>query len=75
MLRLARLNAYSEIVKSTLVSGESVMISGFGKFVVKETRTRRGRNPATGNDLMLGARRVVTFKCSGMLREKINGKS
>ena len=75
MLRLARLNAYSEIVKSTLVSGESVMISGFGKFVVKEKRTRRGRNPATGNDLMLGARRVVTFKCSGMLREKINGKS
>ena len=63
-----------EIIKSSLESGEPVLISGFGKFEVKEKRTRRGRNPATGDDLMLGARRVVKFKCSGVLREKINGK-
>jgi integration host factor subunit alpha len=62
-----------EIIKRTLVSGEDVLVSGFGKFCVKEKRERRGRNPATGNDLMLAPRRVVTFKCSGKLREKING--
>ena len=48
------------------------MISGFGKFEVKEKKARRGRNPQTGDDLMLGARRVVIFNCSGVLREKIN---
>ena len=62
-----------ENIKSTLESGEPVLISGFGKFEVKDKKTRRGRNPQTGDDLMLGARRVVTFKCSGVLREKING--
>jgi integration host factor subunit alpha len=51
------------------------LISGFGKFEVKEKNARRGRNPQTGRDLMLGARRVVMFKCSGVLREKMNGKS
>ena len=61
-----------EIIKSKLVSGEDVLISGFGKFCVNEKRERRGRNPATGEDMMLDARRVVTFKCSGQLREKIN---
>jgi integration host factor subunit alpha len=64
-----------EIIKSTLESGEDVLISGFGKFEVKEKNARRGRNPQTGRDLMLGARRVVMFKCSGVLREKMNGKS
>jgi len=64
-----------EIIKKTLESGEDVLISGFGKFCVKKKNERRGRNPATGNDLMLGARRVVTFKCSGGLRDKINGES
>ena len=64
-----------EIMKKTLESGEDVLISSFGKFCVKEKNERRGRNPATGNDLMLGARRVVTFKCSGLLRDKINGES
>ena len=49
------------------------MISGFGKFSVKDKGERRGRNPATGDDLMLAPRRVVTFKGSGKLREKING--
>jgi len=61
-----------EIIKGTLESGEDVLISGFGKFCVKEKKQRRGRNPATGHDLMLGERRVITFKCSHLLREKIN---
>ena len=62
-----------ETIKKTLENGEDVLISGFGKFLVKEKNERRGRNPATGNNLILDARRLVTFKCSGKLREKING--
>ena len=62
-----------EIIKSTLVSGEDVMISGFGKFCVKEKKERKGRNPATGYDMMMRPRKVVTFRCSGNLRKKING--
>ena len=61
-----------EIIKKTLENGEDVMISGFGKFCVKEKGKRRGRNPHTGEDLMLAERRVVTFRCSGVLRDKIN---
>jgi len=61
-----------EIIKSTLASGEDVLISGFGKFCVKEKRERRGRNPATSEDMILAPRRVVTFKCSGNLRDKID---
>ena len=63
-----------EIIKRTLESGEDVLISGFGKFTVKEKKTRKGRNPQTGNSLMLDARRVVTFKCSRTLRENLNKK-
>jgi len=63
-----------ELIKSTLASGEDVLISGFGKFCVKGKSERRGRNPATGNDLTLGARRVVTFRCSSVLKEKLNEK-
>ena len=62
-----------EMIKRTLESGEDVLISGFGKFCVNQKRERRGRNPATGEDMMLESRRVVTFKCSGKLRDKING--
>ena len=62
-----------EIIKRTLESSEDVLISGFGKFCVKDKARRRGRNPATGEDLMLRGRRVVTFKCSGKLRHKIDG--
>ena len=62
-----------EIMKRTLESGENVLISGFGKFCVKEKRERRGRNPSTGEDMMLKERRVVTFKCSENLRRKVNG--
>mgnify|MGYP001549253959 FL=1 len=61
-----------EIIKRTLESEEDVLISGFGKFCVKEKRPRRGRNPATGSDMTLWGRRVVTFKCSGKLRNRIN---
>jgi integration host factor subunit alpha len=61
-----------ELIKSELVSGEDVLISGFGKFCVKEKRERRGRNPATGDSMMLRSRRVVTFKCSGRLRRAMN---
>jgi len=62
-----------EIIKNTLTSGEDVLISGFGKFCVKEKNERRGRNPATGDAMMLKERKVVTFTCSGKLRDKING--
>ena len=61
-----------EIMKKSLESGEDVLISGFGKFCVKQKNERRGRNPANGEDLTLAPRRVVTFKCSGQLRKKIN---
>ena len=63
-----------EIIKSTLGSGEDVLISGFGKFCVEEKNERRGRNPHTGDDLMLGARRIVMFKCSPVLGNKVSGK-
>lgn len=62
-----------EIIKQTLEAEEDVLISGFGKFCVKDKKSRRGRNPATGSDMTLWGRRVVTFKCSGKLRNKING--
>jgi len=61
-----------EIIKRCLAEGEDLLVSGFGKFCVKTKRPRRGRNPATGEDLILDQRRVVTFKCSGKLRDKIN---
>jgi len=61
-----------ELVKSTLESGEDVLISGFGRFCVKQKAERRGRNPATGKDLILAPRKVVTFKLSGKLKEKLN---
>jgi integration host factor subunit alpha len=63
-----------EIIKSTLEKNEDVLLSGFGKFCVKQKKQRRGRNPATGDDLMLKERKVITFKCSGKLRDKINGQ-
>lgn len=61
-----------DIIKESLEQGEDVLISGFGKFCVKDKKQRRGRNPATGDDLLLGERKVVTFKCSHLLRDKIN---
>ena len=61
-----------EIVKRTLEDGEGVLISGFGKFLIKQKKERRGRNPQTAEDLQLRARRVVVFKTSGALRAKIH---
>ncbi len=63
-----------ELIKATLESGDDVLVSGFGKFCVKDKQERKGRNPATGEDMMLKPRRRVVFKCSGKLRDKINRK-
>ena len=63
-----------ELIKRSLESGEDVLVSGFGKFCVKEKHKRRGRNPATGEDMMLEPRRVVTFNCFRKLRDGVNGK-
>ncbi len=62
-----------EIIKSTLESGEEVLISGFGKFSVRDKSERKGRNPATGDEMILKARRVVNFNASQTLRDLING--
>ena len=61
-----------ELIKGTLASGEDVLISNFGKFCVREKKERRGRNPETGESMMLAPRRVVTFRCSGQLRVRLN---
>ena len=61
-----------ELIKSTLEFGEDVLVSGFGKFCLKDKNSRNGRNPATGEDLILPDRRVMIFKCSRKLRDKIN---
>jgi len=63
-----------EIIKQTLESGKDVLLSGFGKFCVRLKKERKGRNPATGEDMMLKPRKVVTFRCSSKLRDKINAK-
>ena len=64
-----------EIIKRTLESGEDLLVSRFGKFCVKTKHERRGRNPATGEEMMLNPRRVVTFRCSRQLRDKVNSAS
>ncbi|HYA01856.1 MAG TPA: integration host factor subunit alpha [Syntrophobacteria bacterium] len=63
-----------EIIKQALEQGEDVLVSGFGKFSVKDKNQRRGRNPQTGQPIMLDPRKVVTFKCSGVLRSRINDR-
>jgi len=63
---------FLEIMKNTLENGEDILVSGFGKFCVRAKKERKGRNPASGADMMLAPRKVVTFKCSGKLRDKIN---
>ncbi len=63
-----------EIMKGTLESGDNLLVSGFGKFMVKNKRSRRGRNPQTKRDLQLRARKVVVFKTSGVLRKKMNAE-
>ena len=62
-----------ERIKASLESGDDVLVSGFGKFCVKQNAERKGRNPATGEDAILPARRVVPFKCSGKLKDNMDG--
>jgi len=62
-----------EIIKKTLAEGDDLLISGFGKFCVKNKKDRKGRNPATKEEMILRQRKVVVFKCSGLLRDKVNG--
>ena len=69
------LESFLETIKSSLSNGEDVLFSGFRKFIVKEKAARRGRNPATGEDLTLDPRRAITFKCSPVIRDRINGGS
>jgi integration host factor subunit alpha len=64
--------AFLRLSKETLINGSDLLLSGFGKFNVRDKKTRRGRNPQTGHELTLEARRVVTFKPSGILRDKVN---
>lgn len=66
--------AFLKIAKKCLKNGDDLLISGFGKFNVKQKKARRGRNPQTGQELILDARKVVTFKPSGILRSRINGE-
>jgi len=63
-----------EIMKETLATGEDVLISGFGKFCIKDKNRRKGRNLVTGNNITLRPRRVVNFQCSGVLKNKLNKK-
>jgi integration host factor subunit alpha len=63
---------FLSLSKGSLINGEDLLLSGFGKFNVKDKKSRRGRNPQTGSELTLDARRVVTFKPSGILRTRIN---
>jgi len=60
------------IIKDTLADGETLKISGFGNFVVKEKNDRRGRNPQSGEEITIDGRRVLTFKPSAMLKEAMN---
>ena len=62
------------LIKGSLENGDGVLLSGFGKFEVKSKSARQGRNPQTGESLTLAPRKVVTFKPSGALRKKVNGK-
>ena len=66
--------AFLSISKTALINGNDLLLSGFGKFNVKNKKSRRGRNPQTGDELTLDARRVVTFQPSGILRSRINGR-
>jgi len=64
-----------ELMKEQLSKGETVKISGFGNFVVKSKNARRGRNPQTGSEMEICARKVLTFKCSNILKKSLNGQT
>ena len=63
-----------EIMKDQLSKGDTVKISGFGNFVVRDKKARKGRNPHTGSEIEISARTVLTFKSSPILRKMLNGK-
>jgi len=83
--RIATVNGFSKlesmdlvesvlsIIKDVLADGETLKVSGFGSFVVKDKNDRRGRNPQTGEEITIDARRVLTFKPSAALKGAING--
>ncbi|SHO52276.1 integration host factor subunit alpha [Desulfopila aestuarii] len=64
--------SFLNLAKAVLISGDDLLLSGFGKFNVRNKKERKGRNPQTGSELMLSSRRVVTFSPSGILRAKVN---
>jgi integration host factor subunit alpha len=70
----ALLDRAFEVMKATLASGEDILISGFGKFVIRKKQTRRGRNPQTGAELTIDPRQVVTFRPSGVIKARLNAK-
>ena len=72
-LAIDSVEAFIRISKNTLIGGADLLLSGFGKFNVKDKKARRGRNPQTSEEMILDARRVVTFNPSGILRDKVNG--
>ena len=63
-----------DILKETLEGGEKIKISGFGNFLVRQKRPRKGRNPQTGKEMVISGRKVVTFKPSYLLRKAVNKK-
>lgn len=63
------------IMKTAIHNGDEILVSGFGKFCINDKKPRRGRNPVTGEPLMLSGRRVVTFRCSGKLKRRLNNKT
>jgi integration host factor subunit alpha len=62
------------IMKENLANGEKIKISGFGNFVVKDKKSRRGRHPQTGSEIEISERRVLSFKSSQVLRKALNGR-
>ena len=66
------LESLLNIMKDTLTQGEDLLITGFGKFSVRQKKARRGRNPQTSEDLILGPRKVLVFRASGVLRQRLN---
>jgi len=68
-------DAFFDVIKKTLAEGENVKISGFGNFVVKEKKARRGRNPQTGDEIEISERKVLNFRLSQVLKDEINSRS
>ena len=62
-----------EVMKEQLSKGDTVKISGFGNFIVRDKKARKGRNPQTGAECEIVARKVLTFKCSNVLKKTLNG--